>query len=148
MPQAAVRYAEAEMHRLLNAVAAQQLVGYSSLAVGADQQFAQMVLTLGGRLRLVIPSADYSSTFTNDTDLAKYERLLSEADSFETLDFPGPSEQAFLAAGKVVVDRCDVLLAVWDGAPAKGLGGSADVVAYARHQGKDVRVIWPDGVTR
>ena len=29
-----------------------------------------------------------------------------------------------------VVDLTDIVLAVWDGQPAKGKGGTADVVAY------------------
>ncbi|MFJ8953478.1 hypothetical protein ACIRO1_25525 [Streptomyces sp. NPDC102381] len=53
-----------------------------------------------------------------------------------------------MAAGKEVVDQSDVLLAVWDGKPAGGKGGTADVVAYAQRQGMDVRIIWPLGATR
>ena len=51
-------------------------------------------------------------------------------------------------AGKVVVDRSSVLLAVWDGQPSRGLGGTADVVAYARQRGVPVTVIWPEGASR
>jgi len=66
----------------------------------------------------------------------------------DTLAFREPSEEAFFAAGKAVVDACDWLIAVWDGEPARGLGGSADVVAYARNQGRRVDVIWPEGLFR
>jgi hypothetical protein len=38
-------------------------------------------------------------------------------------------------AGRVVVDRSSVLVAAWDGQPSRGLGGTADVVAYARERG-------------
>ena len=38
--------------------------------------------------------------------------------------------------GRYVLDRCDVLVAVWDGQPARGRGGTADIVAMARHCGK------------
>jgi hypothetical protein len=31
-----------------------------------------------------------------------------------------------------VADQCDALVAVWDGQPARGRGGTADIVAYAR----------------
>jgi hypothetical protein len=40
------------------------------------------------------------------------------------------------------------LCAVWDGLPARGYGGTADVVAYARQHGKPVHVIWPAGARR
>ena len=42
----------------------------------------------------------------------------------------------------------DLLIAVWDGLPARGLGGTADVVAYARDHGIPVSVIWPEGARR
>jgi hypothetical protein len=51
--------------------------------------------------------------------------------------------------GRAVGDRSNVLVAVWDGQPARGLGGTADVVvAYARERGVLVQVIWPEGATR
>jgi hypothetical protein len=46
------------------------------------------------------------------------------------------------------VDRSDVLLAVWDGQPARGPGGTGDVVAYARARGTPVEVVWPAGAAR
>src|SRR5439155_12740709 len=33
-------------------------------------------------------------------------------------------------------DRCDVLIALWDGQPARGRGGTAEVVALARRVGR------------
>ena len=50
--------------------------------------------------------------------------------------------------GRAVVDRSSVLVAVWDGQPSRGLGGTADVVAYARERGVPVEVIWPEGASR
>lgn len=39
------------------------------------------------------------------------------------------------------VNGADVLLVVWDGLPARGKGGTADVVAYAKAMGKPVLII-------
>ena len=39
-------------------------------------------------------------------------------------------------------DACEILLAVWDGKPAAGLGCTADVVAYARERDRHVMVVW------
>ncbi len=148
MPDVAARHTVTELRRLLGPLAGGKLVGYSSLAAGADQMFAEVVLSLGAQLDLVIPSSNYDSTFTDADDLAAYRRLLQQATRIHRLDFAEPSEEAFLAAGKEVVRRSDWLLAVWDGAPARGLGGSADIVAFARAHGKEVKVIWPAGVAR
>jgi hypothetical protein len=49
-------------------------------------------------------------------------------------------EDAYCAAGEAVVERSDVLLAVWDGRPAKGIGGTGEVVAAAGRSG--VPVSW------
>nr|WSY54289.1 hypothetical protein OG999_31935 [Streptomyces sp. NBC_00886] len=42
----------------------------------------------------------------------------------------------------------DELLAVWDGKPAWGYGGTADVVDYPERTGIPVRVLWPEGAIR
>lgn len=124
-----------------------QLTGVASLAEGADQLFAFAVLSLKGRLEVIIPSADYESTFSGEA-LKKYHQLIGFANSVRRLPFSEPSEEAFFAAGKAVVDGCERLLAVWDGKRAKGLGGTADVVRYARTRKIPVTVIWPEGLVR
>jgi hypothetical protein len=118
------------------------------LAAGADQLFAELVVGRGGELRAVIPCAGYEETFADRRDKDRYRTLLNSATSVVELPFPSPSEEAYFAAGQRVVDSCDELVAVWDGLPAKGRGGTADIVAYAREQRKPLAVIWRAGVTR
>ena len=120
-----------------------ELIGLSCLAEGADQLFAFTVLASGGRIHVIIPSDEYESTFHTEQSRETYRALLHIASDVSNLSFSSPSEDAFMAAGKEVVDQCDVLLAVWDGKPAGGKGGTADVVAYARRKGVEVRIIWP-----
>ncbi|MCA1708813.1 MAG: hypothetical protein LC808_38260, partial [Actinobacteria bacterium] len=62
--------------------------------------------------------------------------------------YDSPSEDAFFAAGRRVVDLSDVVVAVWDGMEAKGKGGTGDVVTYARDNGIPVVVAWPKGMSR
>lgn len=47
-----------------------------------------------------------------------------------------------------MIDHCDRLVAVWDGLPARGYGGTADAVACAREGEVPVRVVWPEGAVR
>jgi hypothetical protein len=54
------------------------------------------------------------------------------------LPYPFPSEEAFWNAGKYIVDHSDLVVAVWDGEAARGLGGTADVVQYALTVGRKV----------
>jgi hypothetical protein len=124
------------------------LRAFTSLAAGADQLVAAELLRAGGRLHVIVPSRNYEQTFAAGEDLACFRSLLKAAHAVTRLDYAEPSEEAFLAAGKSVVDNCEVLIAVWDGKPARGLGGTADIVRYASDTGKAVSILWPDGVSR
>jgi hypothetical protein len=147
IPAAALDHVTAGIRRQIARHDPTGLVGVSSLAAGADQLFAGAVLRAGARLRVVVPSAGYATTFAA-VELPRYEALLAAATRHETLGYPEPSDEAFLAAGRRVVDLSDVLLAVWDRRPARGKGGTADIVAYAERQGVPVEVVWPEGIDR
>jgi hypothetical protein len=124
------------------------LVGVTMLGPGADQLFAQIVLDLGGSLHVVVPADKYRDGFAEQGDRESYDELYRRAADIERLEHTGSTEQAHMDGGKTVVDRAHVLIAVWDGQPSRGLGGTADVVAYARQRGVPVDVIWPQGATR
>lgn len=126
----------------------EELQGITCGAEGADQVFAFAMLAAGAQLHIVIPSRDYEGSFQSEQPRVAYESLLRLTASRTELPFSAPGEDAYMAAGQAVADQSDVLLAVWDGRPAGGKGGTADVVAYAERQGVDVRIIWPLGSTR
>lgn len=145
LPPQAVALLEERLPAVLRDVSASKLVG--NLAEGADQTCAAIALHLGLTLRVIIPSRAYETTFDAD-GLKRYRDLLHRATSVFTLPYDGPSEEAFFAAGRAVADEADLLIAVWDGQPAAGLGGTGDVVSYARTRGTSIEVLWPDGVIR
>jgi len=117
------------------------LIGLSSLAIGADQMFAEAVLQLGGNLELIIPFKGYELKFDDGSARLAYQRLLDQATKVETLEKAGSDEEAYLAAGRRIVDRCERLIAVWDGQPAAGLGGTADIVDYCKSLRKPIVLI-------
>lgn len=117
------------------------MIGYSSLAAGTDQIFAELVLSCGGKLVAVIPVEDYSEFF-NEEALAHFSELLSKAQAIE-LKSNKADERAFLDAGKWIARETDRLIAVWDGKPAEGPGGTGDIVAYALSLGRAVHHIDP-----
>lgn len=123
------------------------IVGLSSLAIGADQLFADLILRRGGTLQAVIPFSGYELKFPEGSGRQEYDRLLGLASKVEILPKMGSDEEAYFAAGKRLVDLSDLLLAVWDGRPAAGLGGTADVVRYALNEMKTVVHINPDTMT-
>jgi hypothetical protein len=140
--------------RLVSAAIAAQLQrfesieGISSLAEGADQIFAEQVVKAGGALTAVVPSAHYGRSFETTAGGATYRRLRARAREVIELPFRAPSAEAYWAAGQRVVGLADVLLAVWDGTPSRGVGGTADVVAFAEKRGVPTTILWPPGSRR
>jgi len=65
-----------------------------------------------------------------------------------TMRYENAGAAAYLAASQYLIDRCDLLVAVWDGSPPTGSGGTADAVAYAREQGRSTVRVWPAGTQR
>ncbi|MCX9192661.1 hypothetical protein C3Y87_14810 [Carbonactinospora thermoautotrophica] len=147
LPEATVRLIDRGIREQLAGYDPAETVGVSALADGADQIFARAVLDAGGRLEVVVPAREYRDGLPRDC-LAEYDALLSRAAKVHRLDHVRSDEQAHMAAGEFMLGIIDELFAVWDGKPARGYGGTADVVALARARGLPVRVIWPEGATR
>ena len=116
------------------------LVGVTALAAGADQLFGDAVLAAGGTLEVIVPSRDYRDTLPADSQ-GTFDRLVDAAALVTTLDHDHAGNAAYLAAGLELLDRSDLLVAVWDGEPSRGSGGTADMVARARSRGLPVRVV-------
>ena len=120
-------------------------IGFTSLAVGADQLFAQVLRENGVPYVAIIPSSNYEQTFNNQDDRNGYDFLLGKASDVITMPFEKPEEKAFYAAGQKIVDSSDLLVAIWNGLPAKGFGGTADIVHYA--QSREKRIIQINPIT-
>lgn len=123
------------------------VTGLTSLADGADQIFARAVLDLGGNIEVVVPAEKYRDELPEQAR-AHYDRLLAKAVAVHRLPFTESTPDAHMAASKLMINEADEMYAVWDGRPARGYGGTADVVAYARERRIPVLVIWPDGAQR
>lgn len=115
---------------------------FSSLAVGSDQVFARAALAVGIPVMAVIPMDGYERFFTLQARAA-YQSLLGACD-VTNLGWTGDDQEGFFAAGKFIVESSDLLFAVWDGKNSKGVGGTADVVAFAL--AKPMRVIHIDPI--
>jgi hypothetical protein len=124
------------------------LVGLSCLARGADQVFARVVLELGGRLDVVLPAADYRERKVKPDNRNEFEVLVAQAADVRVLPFRESNRDAYAAANEVLLADIDELVAVWDGAPSDGKGGTADTVEMARARDIPVVVVWPEGAAR
>ncbi|MFD8901249.1 hypothetical protein [Streptomyces ardesiacus] len=124
-----------------------ELVGVSCLADGPDSWWAEAVLAHGGRIEAVVPAAGFREGLP-DWHHPTYDRLIGLACDVHETGLTVSDAQAHMAGSEILVGLADELLAVWDGQPAWGYGGTADVVAYADRQGTPVRVLWPQGASR
>lgn len=120
-------------------------VAVSALAEGADRAFAEAALMARYELHVVLPfsDTDYETTFGDALDLHRYRSLLGDAARLDAL--PGSlaaAEDGYLSLGARLVARSDVLVAVWDGAPGQGRGGTPDIIQMALRACKPV--IWID----
>ena len=119
------------------------LIALSAIAAGADSLFAEAAISLGICLDVVLPFEGYIEDFTSGEERERFEKLLAAAGARRTLSYEGRSNEAYAAVGRWIVDHSDHLVAVWDGQPARGLGGTGYVVAYAVECSHPLTVITP-----
>ena len=124
-----------------------EVIGVTCLARGADQLFARVILDAGGSIEVVLPESDYRTKIKSE-NVDRYDALLSEAESVHVMPFDTARREAYMAASEYLLSTVDEVIAVWDGGPSGGLGGTADVVAAARQRGLTVHVVWPPGAAR
>lgn len=122
----------------------------TALAEGADTILARCARNAGLRLDVVLPFPrdEYVTAQRMQSDaLAVFDGFLAEANSILELDnHPGEVEAAaYLAAGRRMLAHVDLLVAVWDGTPAAGVGGTAQIAVEALETGIPVIWIRPDG---
>ena len=118
----------------------------SSVAAGSDILFAQAALSLGMGWEAVLPlpAAEFRQDFA-EAEWREVETLLGRAEHVRIISERGRREDAYLDGGMETVNHCDVLLAVWDGEPSRGRGGTAEIVAYARELNRPLILV--DAVT-
>jgi SMODS and SLOG-associating 2TM effector domain 1 len=119
------------------------LVVVSALAEGADRLVAEEVLANDdARLEAVLPlyPDDYAKDFRTNDSKDEFCRLLARAsDTWQAPDGLDRNE-AYARAGHYVVDRSDAIIALWDGQPSRGRGGTAEIIGYAEE--KSVPLVW------
>lgn len=124
------------------------IAGCSSVAIGADTLFAEICQSLRIPWIALLPFPQVE--FKNDFSESQWSHALELLANSLHLEVSGTSDDrtaAYLHCGRRTVDRSDVMMAVWDGKPARGEGGTAEVVAYTRKKNKPLMVIDPIRLT-
>ncbi|MGO8738808.1 hypothetical protein [Rhodoblastus sp.] len=114
----------------------------SPLAAGADRLAAEEALKCGARLYapLPFPQNEYEKDFPESVE--DFRRLSQNADILELDGAHGAAaEESYLEVGRFVARNCDLLIALWDGEPGRGRGGTADIVHFAARFGPPIWLI-------
>lgn len=113
----------------------ESLIILSPLAEGADRLVVHRAMEMFN-VQLVVPLPlavnEYMLDFNTESSRNEFAHLLGQAN--QVLEIPASKnrEDSYLAAGLYVLDNSDVLIALWDGQPAHGPGGTGQIVAKAR----------------
>jgi hypothetical protein len=111
----------------------------SPLGEGADRLVAERVLAQPDAVLeapLPLPRSDYELDFGSEASRARFGELVERADLVWVIGQAGDRVEAYRTAGEYIVDSCDVLIAVWDGEPSRGRGGTRDILDVAH--GRDM----------
>jgi hypothetical protein len=109
----------------------------SSLAEGADRLIAKRCLALPKSkliAALPLPAEEYVQDFMSPTSILEFQQLLEVADDVIVLSTGNDRLKAYRRAGEYLVESSTVLVAIWDGLPARGTGGTAETVSLARNR--------------
>jgi hypothetical protein len=115
----------------------------SSLAEGADRILVKRLLEIPNTflwVSLPLPQMEYIKDFETIQSKEEFVFLMGKAERVINMPVKEKREEGFLAAGKYILDNCDVLLAIWDGKPAKGVAGTGEIVTLARERG--LPMVW------
>ena len=107
---------------------------HTPLATGADQIAAMCAHSSGYFVRALLPFEpnEYRKDFAVGEEEKYFEQALAAAD--EIVALPGDRsdlEAAYVLVGESLVETADIMLAIWDGEPGRGPGGTAHVVELA-----------------
>ncbi len=115
--------------------------GISSVAVGGDLLFAESCIQLSLPLCILLPLPleEFRKDF-DEINWSRAEQVMIKAASVEVAGGNQTRAECYYECGIETVQQSRLLLALWNGGPSQGLGGTENVVSFARGLGKPV--VW------
>lgn len=121
----------------------------SPLAEGADRLVANIVLKHNGYLEVLLPmpKEEYEKDFSTLESRDEFADLLARAHRIEITECgavigeAGFRQNAYRRVGEEIVNRCDIMLALWDGKKPKSECGTGAIVALALDKKKPVFIL-------
>jgi len=119
-------------------------IGIGSAAIGADIIVAEACILLGLPVRIVLPcSVDGMLAVTPTEHKATVARVCAASEVTPAISHRIDTHPDYVAVAKEIASKADVLIAVWDGSPARGPGGTAEVVRLSEQLGTPIIRINP-----
>lgn len=122
---------------------------YASVAEGCDTLCVEIArgLDMAAHLLLPLPQDEFAKDFSSPEIWERSRRQIDLAlqkpgrDSLRVVPGEMTRPDCYFDQGIRILEAVDVLVAVWDGEPARGPGGTAQVIAHAQKLGLPVVVI-------
>jgi hypothetical protein len=115
------------------------MYGICSAAAGGDQLFAESCIELKIPLRILLPRP--AEQFRADFDDASWQRSVHIMENAISVEVTGQYEarnEQFYDCGIQTVAESQLLVALWDGQPSRGVGGTQEIVSFARKTGHPI----------
>ncbi len=115
----------------------------SALAEGTDRYAAQAALARGWALEAPLPFSvkRYEKDFGERASKSEFRALMKKARKVSSHpENDGDDDAGYGGVGRLIASQCHVMLAVWNGAAAKGPGGTAHVMSLTLAAGAPV--VW------
>jgi class 3 adenylate cyclase len=133
-------------------------LGYCSAACGSDILFAEALLARGGEVRIILPfareefirdsvlpaGADWVNRFDQVIEQATEVIIVSQRQQGDRSLAYEYSNQILYGLAQMRANQLETTLtplAVWNGKPGDGPGGTATMVQYWRNQGHQVQIV-------
>jgi hypothetical protein len=113
-----------------------EVMGRASAASGADVLFLEACRDAGLAYSVVLPFAEerFREDFDSETEWARSKALIDGAASVEIAPGHEGAPEAYHLAAREILDVADAMLFVWDGKPARGIGGTEETIADSRER--------------
>jgi uncharacterized phage-like protein YoqJ len=125
-----------EIDRVLRELKPDKVI--SGMALGVDQWAANVALKLNIPFIAAVPFLGQEGKWPNKSQQL-YKKMLEKAAEIVIVSEGGYAASKLQIRNEWMVDRCDVLVAVFDGTS----GGTANCVTYAKGKGKEIVFIKP-----
>ncbi len=117
----------------------------SPLADGSDRIVAKILMD-DFNAKLIVPLPFEKNEYKKDFSVISQKEfenfLIRSSRIYETGSLKDTTRnECYLNAGKEVVDQSDLLIALWNGKEANGIGGTGDIMKYAKENKKSILYI-------